>query len=99
LIYQIDSKPLDEIYVFEFQLRATPIASGVNALLPSDSVFVLLSPDGAGPDERLHHASLFLEQYVTTIPEPASATLMAGCVLGFAGAGRFSVNRLDRPHA
>lgn len=88
LIYQIETKPVGEIYVFEYQLRATPVASGAAHLQPSDSIYVLLSPDGADPSERLHHASLYLEQYVTTIPEPASMVLMACGMLGVVGAFR-----------
>lgn len=48
------------------------------AVEASDAVFILLSPDGSSPAEKLHHASLYQERYLGTrqIPEPASSTLL-----------------------
>lgn len=72
LNYGINELPSGEIHVLRFILSATPNGGGAPSLEPSDPIHILLSPDGVGPLERLHHASLFLEQYVTTIPEPSA---------------------------
>ncbi len=74
--YAVNRRPANEIYVIETQL-----ASSNPAVLPSDSVYILLSPDGASPMERLHHAALYLEEYIVThpIPEP---TAIAVALLG-----------------
>lgn len=65
-------EPAGVIYALEVRLGTD--APGVSG---SDAVFVLLSPDGATPMERLHHASLHLEKYLGT----------AVCVADLTGAG------------
>jgi hypothetical protein len=78
LLYLINSVPTDEIHVLEFRLRATFHGGGADpALSDSDTVYAILSPAGNDPVARLHHASLYLESYVTTIPEPSTAMLVA----------------------
>ncbi|MFI4897052.1 MAG: GC-type dockerin domain-anchored protein [Phycisphaerales bacterium JB059] len=61
LVYDILIEPSEVIFVLEFELSTD--APGV---APSSSVYVLLSPDGATPEEKLHHASLHLEGYLGT---------------------------------
>ena len=75
LVYGIDGFPAGEIHVLEYLLHATPNGAGVSAVESSDSIYVLLSPDGSTPQERLHHASLFLEEYLATVPEPGTLSL------------------------
>jgi hypothetical protein len=61
LVYDILIDPTEVIFVLEFELSTD--APGVAS---SSSVYVLLSPDGATPEEKLHHASLHLEGYLGT---------------------------------
>ncbi|MEZ6241976.1 MAG: GC-type dockerin domain-anchored protein [Phycisphaerales bacterium] len=61
LTYDIGVEPSGVIYVLEFTLSTT--APGVE---DSSTVYILLSPDGATPEEKLHPASLYLEQYLGT---------------------------------
>lgn len=75
LFYEINEIPADEIHVLRFQLTAERLAGSQPAVEASDSIYVLLSPDGVTPFERLHHASLYLEEYVVTIPEPSTAVI------------------------
>lgn len=77
LVYQINALPENEIHVLEFILSAAPASGVPTTIRPSDPIYVLLSPDGATPAERLHHASLFLETHLATIPEPTSGALLA----------------------
>lgn len=71
LLYQINSLPSNEIHVLEFQLYATYYGGGIDpTLAPSDTAYAVLSPDGDTPAIRLHHASLYLESYLATVPEP-----------------------------
>lgn len=87
--YSIDGDPSDEIHVLEFLLSATPPNGTYPSIATSDPLYVVLSPDGVGPVERLHHASLYIEQYLALngvpVPEPASMALVwLGAVrLGF----------------
>ena len=78
LDYQIDKKPADEIYVLEWILDTT--APDIAA---SRSIYTLLSPDGATPQERLHHASLYTEAWLG-VPEPGPASILA-LLAGLAG--------------
>ncbi|REK08239.1 MAG: PEP-CTERM sorting domain-containing protein [Planctomycetota bacterium] len=71
LLYAIDDNPAGVLHVLEWQLSTN--APGV---APSASIYTILSPDGANPMEKLHHASLYLEQHLGLVPEPASASLM-----------------------
>jgi hypothetical protein len=80
ILYSINGHPHHEIHVLKFVLSAEP-PSGGPAFAPSDPLYVLLSPDGATMAEKLHHESLFLEEYLANVPEPSSAGLL---LLGFA---------------
>ena len=79
--FSIQGSPTDRIYVLEFVMSATAPDTSHPEILPSDPMFLLLSPDGVGPVERLHHASLYLEEYLAlhglAVPEPDSFTLAA----------------------
>ena len=76
LSYDIASRPAGLLYVLELQL-----SSSHPGMIDSETIYTILSPDGADPMERLHHASLFLESFLgAPVPEPASALLC-----GFAG--------------
>ena len=85
--YQIAGSPQNEIHVLEFELSATPPDVSSPAIQSSDPVYVVLSPDGTGPIERLHHASLYLEEYLAingiAVPEPATFSMAA--ILGIFG--------------
>ncbi|MEO0483291.1 MAG: GC-type dockerin domain-anchored protein [Planctomycetota bacterium] len=61
LAFDIGARPSGVIHALEFELSTD--APGVAA---SDSVYLLLSPDGATPMQKLHHASLYLESYLGT---------------------------------
>lgn len=74
ITYAIDSNPLNEIFVFEWRLSTN--APGV---ADSESVFAIISPDGIGPIERHHHASLFLEEQLSgfrVVPEPSGLSFV-----------------------
>ena len=58
-LYTISPTPVDVIHVFEFQ-----ISDQHNFTPASEPIFAVLSPDGANMAERLHHASLFVEEYL-----------------------------------
>ena len=88
LFYQINTHPSDEIHVLKARLNATPAEPGVPQLIGSDPIYILLAPAGDSPAERLHHAALFLEEYVTTIPEPTGMAIALVGVCGIAGVGR-----------
>ncbi|MCG8585311.1 MAG: PEP-CTERM sorting domain-containing protein [Pirellulales bacterium] len=71
------NEPAGVIYVLEWTLGTS--APGI---ADSDTVYTILSPDGANPMERLHHASLNLERFLgtphaTAAPEPTSLALAA----------------------
>lgn len=78
LTYSIGLEPVGVLYVIESIL--TTDAPGV---LDSETIYTVLSPDGANMAERLHHHALNLEsQLGTPIPEPVSlVTLAAGSLL------------------
>lgn len=71
VLYQINSHPANELHVLEFIL-----SSSSSTVQPSDPLYVLLSPDHSDPMNRLHHAALFLESYLATVPEPTAAALV-----------------------
>lgn len=74
LTYDIGSEPSGVLYVLEFVLSTD--APGV---LASDTINVILSPDGDTSADRLHHAALFLEGYLgTPVPAPGTGALLAG---------------------
>lgn len=73
LAYTIGVTPTDTIYVLKFTL-----STDAPGILDSDTVHILLSPDGLNKIERLHYASLHLEASLgTPIPAPG-AGLLAG---------------------
>ena len=76
--YKINQRPEDEIYVFEWRMLTS-----APDILDSLPVYAILSPDGATPEERLHHASLYTEQYLgfRSVPEPSGL----GVVIVLAG--------------
>lgn len=84
LFYQINDLPQDSIHVLDFRLFASRLDGSPTSVLPSRTVYVLLSPDGATPQERLHHASLYLESYLAAAPEPSAMLLAAASLLGYA---------------
>ncbi len=77
LLYQSFTQPTNSIFVLEFEL-----SSSVPGIESSDPIYALLSPAGETPQERLHHASLFLESHLgTAVPEPSCASLCwLGCI-------------------
>lgn len=72
-LYAINETPVDKLIVLELEL--TTSAPGV---FRSDPIYVVLSPDGDSPAARLHHTSLFLEDWLASrnIPEPNTAVLV-----------------------
>lgn len=81
LLYEVNRRPADEIFVLEMILSATP-PTGPPRLSPSAPIYVILSPDGADHHERLHDASLYLERYLTSaVPEPGTVTLASVAAL------------------
>jgi len=73
-LYEIDQRPTGVIHVLEFSISTD--APGIAA---SDPIFVILSPAGDNPIDRLHLASLHLEEFLgSQVPAPG-----AGLVLGF----------------
>lgn len=80
--YTIGIEPTNEIYVLEWTLVSTN--PDIEA---SDSIYTILAPDGSTPQERLHHASLYLEGYLgvtNPVPEPSGALLLSLVVTGIA---------------
>ena len=59
--YDIAQHPSAVLYVLELELSTD--APGIAA---SDTIYTILSPDGATPAEKLHHAALYLESYLGT---------------------------------
>lgn len=79
LNYVVNRKPENEIYVLEMVL-----SSSNPAVQSSDLTYILLSPDGSSAEEKLHHASLFLEHYlgIHAVPEPGTlAVAFIGAVV------------------
>ena len=86
LNYNIDGHPTNQIHVLEFLLTATPAdPSQPDLIEDSDPIYVLLSPDGIDSAERLHHASLYLEEFLGTnagaVPEPGALVLTLSTLL------------------
>ncbi|MBX3364281.1 MAG: hypothetical protein KF866_05885 [Phycisphaeraceae bacterium] len=72
-LYAIGQHPSNVLFVIEFELSTT--APGV---APSDTIYVILSPDGPDMQTRLHHAALYLEQHLgTPVPAPGTAGVLA----------------------
>lgn len=77
LIFSTVLEPTDTIYILDFILSTD--APGVGA---SDPIRVILSPDGLNKTQRLHYASLHLEQYLgTPIPAPGALALLGAAGL------------------
>lgn len=81
ILYSIVGHPVNEIHVLKFIISASTPA-GAQPLLPSAPVYVMISPDGTTMEEKLHHESLLLEEYMSAVPEPS-----AGCLMLLAAAG------------
>ncbi|MEN1681124.1 MAG: hypothetical protein AAGJ46_16175 [Planctomycetota bacterium] len=80
LYYQINDLPSSEIYVLTLVMSAYPPAGAPSGIESSDPIHVILSPDGASPQSRLHHASLFLEAHLASVPEPSSACVSSAMI-------------------
>ena len=75
LIYGIDVEPESVLYSLEWVLSTD--APGV---LDSDSIYIILAPDGSNMMEKMHMESLYLESYLGTplgvaVPEPSTMVL------------------------
>ena len=88
LVYGIDLEPTNVLYAVEWILSTD--APGV---MDSDSIYAILSPDGADMTEKMHTESLYLESYlgngaggggIPMAPEPSAVLLL--CV-GFLALG------------
>ncbi len=67
----------DTIFIIESVLSTD--APGV---ADSESVYTLFSPTGMGPAQRLHFASLYVENFLgTPVPEPTTAGLLGATAL------------------
>ena len=79
LVYGINLEPSSVLYAVEWILSTD--APGV---MPSDSIYAILSPDGANMTEKMHMESLYLESYLGNgggggmimVPEPASVMIL-----------------------
>lgn len=71
--------PSDTLYVIQSVLSATDDGESIG-IADSDPIYTIFSPDGTGPIERLHFASLYLEEFTAQfgIPEPGSLALVLG---------------------
>jgi len=77
LSYDIGARPSGELFVLDFVL--TTDAPGI---APSETVHIILSPDGVGGVERLHFASLYLEQFLgTPVPAPGGVSVCMGAIV------------------
>ena len=93
LVYGIDLEPSGVLYAVEWVLSTD--APGV---MPSDSIYAILSPDGANMSEKMHAESLYLESYLGSgsgggggmimVPEPATFMMMILGVIACAVGGR-----------
>jgi hypothetical protein len=74
LSYDIAARPAGVLMVLEFVLSTD--AAGIAS---SDTVYIILSPDGDNPMQKLHHASLYLESSLgTPVPGPAAGAVLIG---------------------
>ena len=81
LLYQINKNPVNEIFLLEFKMSATPSNGEASELISSDPIYVALAPDGDTPGQRLSGAALFLEAFVATVPEPGGGVCWWGMVV------------------
>lgn len=80
LLYALNRSPAGSLYVLEFTLH-----SGSPHIAPSDSIYLVMSPFMNAPGGNLHHAAIFLEEYLgtrTVVPE-RSGVIVA--LLGLSG--------------
>lgn len=67
----VGDHPSGEIYVIE-----SVLSTNAPGIADSGTVYTLLSPDGIGMAERLHHQSLYLEsQLGAAVPEPSTLAI------------------------
>lgn len=72
LLYEfVGENPSGEIYVIE-----SVLSTNAPGIADSSTVYTLLSPDGVGMAERLHHQTLYLESQLG-VPEPGSLAMVA----------------------
>ena len=93
LVYGIDQEPSGVLYAVEWVLSTD--APGV---MPSDSIYAILSPDGANMSEKMHMESLYLESYLGSgsgeggdmimVPESATCMMMILGIIACAVAAR-----------
>lgn len=76
-LYSINRTPVDTLYVVQMILHTS--APRVRS---SDPVHIVLSPDGDTPAERLHLASLFLEDWLASNPVPEPVLVGWAVLLG-----------------
>jgi hypothetical protein len=76
--YEINFQPDNVIHFLEWELSTTN-----PDILASESIYTILSPDGAGPVQRLHFQSLALERHfgIQAVPEPGCLSLFAMAAL------------------
>ncbi|MGL4513367.1 MAG: hypothetical protein ACRCT8_09780 [Lacipirellulaceae bacterium] len=79
LLYQVNRTPANELHVLRMILRATPTAVDLPTLIPSRPIYVILAP-ALGSGVSMQGAALYLERYLATIPEPASAGTVAAAL-------------------
>jgi hypothetical protein len=82
LLYALNRSPAGALYLLEFTLH-----SGSPHIAPSDSIYLVMSPYMTAPGGSLHHAAIFLEEYLgtrTVVPEPSGVVLGLIGVLGAA---------------
>lgn len=76
ILYSIVGHPTNEIHILKFVVSSTPPVGG-SPLQSSAPVYVMISPDGTTMEQKLHHESVFLEEYLANVPEPSAAMLLA----------------------
>ncbi len=93
LIYGIDLEPANVLYALEWVL-----STDAPNIMASDSIYAILSPDGANMAEKMHMESLYLESYLgngpnggggmNMSPEPSAGFLLCLGFLAVAGLRR-----------
>lgn len=90
LLYEVNARPANRIHVLAMRL-----SSGNPIVEDSDLIHVILSPDGENAIDKLHHASLYLEQNISSaviVPEPTSATTFVTFLLVLAWRRKIRLN-------
>ena len=92
LIYVIDLEPANVLYALEWVL-----STDAPNIMASESIYAILSPDGANMTEKMHAESLYLESYLGNgaggggmpmVPEPSSLLLLCIGTFAFGLIGR-----------